>query len=314
VKLLALPACLDLRRQSDGKEVALGVSSDGSFHTVVALDELDTRIVQSSGASFFKPRPSTPQSYRILSWLGQRVPTETVIPKEPYNITHVQPLGPDFLLVCARCQRRSDSDIDENARVYTRDGRLKRSFVLGDGIQHVLVADDQTIWVSYFDEGIFGNYGWDTPLGESGLVQWSAEGKRLYEFTPPDGLDFMADCYALNIDSSGSTWCCYYTDFPVVRIHAGEVRSWEPVVEGSSCFAADYPYVLFFLGYDNRQELVLAQLLQDGKSRRVESFIPTDEAGAPLRVEHAIARGDAIHLVAEGTVRTVTVAACLAAG
>lgn len=279
-----------------------------------ALGELETRTVQASGASFFKPKPSTAQTYRLLSWRGEALPTETLIQREAYNITHVQPLGPDFLLVCARCRRRSDTDIDQNARVYGPDGQLKRTFVLGDGIQQVLVGGDDTIWVGYFDEGVFGNYGWNAPLGASGLVQWSAGGERLYEFSPPGGVDFMADCYALNSDASGAAWCCYYTDFSVVRIDRGLVRAWEPIVRGSTCLAVDFPYVLFFGNYDDRQELVLAELLHDGRSKKVESFMVTDETGSPIQVERATARGDAVYLVVDGAVRSVTVGACLVAG
>ncbi|WP_176444820.1 hypothetical protein [Paenibacillus herberti] len=41
-----------------------------------------------------------------------------------------------------------------------------REFLLGDGIQSVQVTDKGIIWTSYFDEGVFGNNGWDKPIGE----------------------------------------------------------------------------------------------------------------------------------------------------
>lgn len=39
--------------------------------------------------------------------------------------------------------------------------------------------EDGRIVTSYFDEGIFGNFGWDQPLGASGLVVWDEQGRVL---------------------------------------------------------------------------------------------------------------------------------------
>ena len=41
-----------------------------------------------------------------------------------------------------------------------RAGELRRQFVLGDGIKHVQTTAAGDIWVGYFDEGVYGNYGW----------------------------------------------------------------------------------------------------------------------------------------------------------
>ena len=48
-------------------------------------------------------------------------------------------------------------------------------FCLGDGIQDCVVKKDGTIITSYFDEGVFGNYGWDEPLGDCGLIAWTSD-------------------------------------------------------------------------------------------------------------------------------------------
>ena len=86
-----------------------------------------------------------------------------------------------------RCQRANCSlyaaaptieakaDYDKNGRIYTNKGKFVRDILLGDGIQTVQATSEGVIWTSYFDEGIFGNYGWDNPLGSSGLVAWDAQ-------------------------------------------------------------------------------------------------------------------------------------------
>lgn len=36
----------------------------------------------------------------------------------------------------------------------------------------------------------------------------------------------ISDCYALNVDSE-TAWTCYYTGFPIVRVHDGELTGWD---------------------------------------------------------------------------------------
>jgi hypothetical protein len=82
--------------------------------------------------------------------------------------------GGSILLVGARSWWRSDGP-DRNAVIYGADGRVLAEETLGDGIEHVLADGTGHIWVGYFDEGVFGNYGWGRPgspepLGACGLT------------------------------------------------------------------------------------------------------------------------------------------------
>ena len=61
---------------------------------------------------------------------------------------------------------------DLNAKVFDRSGNQIREFLLGDGIQNVYVTKGNKIWTSYFDEGVYGNYGWEVPIGRNGLRAW----------------------------------------------------------------------------------------------------------------------------------------------
>ena len=68
------------------------------------------------------------------------------------------------------------------------------------------------------DEGIFGNYGWHTPIGASGLTACNLNGDRIYDFNPSGDIEEFCDCYAINVETENITWCYYYTEFPLVKI------------------------------------------------------------------------------------------------
>jgi hypothetical protein len=109
--------------------------------------------------------------------------------------------------------------------VLAPNGEAESTFTLGDGVQDVQVSRAGRIWVSYQDEGVFGNYGWGAPngpapLGSAGLVCWDTDGTKVWDFVAPDGLPAIADCYAMNV-SDEAAWACYYTDFPIARVWGG---------------------------------------------------------------------------------------------
>jgi hypothetical protein len=132
----------------------------------------------------------------------------------------------------ARCRWRPDGP-DRNAVLYDADGQAVSEHVLGDGIAHVLATSTGQVWVGYFDEGIYGNYGWgradsEEPVGAYGIVRFSPGLEPAWHYpkhTEVGPWDAVSDCYALNVDDT-STWACYYSDFPVVRIRDGAVTGW----------------------------------------------------------------------------------------
>ena len=134
----------------------------------------------------------------------------------------VSPSRPDgrVLLVGARCSFRAEGDYDLNGIVIDPLSGRSTRMLLGDGIRGVQVDDLGRIWVSYFDEGIFGNFGWgdpgSAPVGLAGLVCFSDSGEKIWEY-PYQTHDPISDCYALNVSGSQAA-IFFYTDFPVCRI------------------------------------------------------------------------------------------------
>ncbi|MGB1243541.1 MAG: hypothetical protein ACPG49_13520, partial [Chitinophagales bacterium] len=55
-----------------------------------------------------------------------------------YHFAHSLPNN-EILLVCARCGYYKDDTADKNACIYDKEGNLVREFVLGDGINEVLI-------------------------------------------------------------------------------------------------------------------------------------------------------------------------------
>lgn len=284
--------------------VAFNLGPSGEILVLQALNALDREFVQPGWATFFKSKPESRQSYLLSVYSPGGEKTNSInIHGEPFNITEVQPTLDAFLLVCPRCYRRSDSDIEKNGRVYDPSGTLIREILLGDGIEQVFVSKGKTVWVSYFDEGIFGNYGWENPLGSSGLVEWTLDGKKCYEFGPADGLGYMADCYSLNIDLHEDVWCYYYTDFPIVRIKdRAIVDYWESPVKGASRFSVSFPYILFAGGYKDRSLFQLVKLHKGRKANIIRKFRLEDKQGAMLDIGLIAVRGENMAVLSDGSV------------
>jgi len=241
--------------------------------------------VQSGWASFPHSRAKLPVTTEILI----DTPSQPVrsIRLNQLTLAHplLQPL-PDgeILLVGARCRRLPDGTSERNAQVYSAAGELRRQFVLGDGIKHVQTTAAGDIWVGYFDEGVYGNYGWGNdpdsePIGATGLVRFDRWGARLWEYTPPAELGLIDDCYALNV-TDAATWAYYYSDFPLVCMGDGDTRVWRTEVSGAHAVAVDGTQVLFAGGYGaDADRVVLASLgagrLEDTASCRL--LLPSGE-------------------------------------
>lgn len=185
-------------------------------------DDIQGRYEGPGGATFPETRTSSRPRVALASYASESLAPVHVAIVEDLSVAHplVQPLpGGEFLVVGGRCAWRPDGP-ERNALIVDSDGRIQRTGTLGDGIEHMLVDDNGEIWVGYFDEGIFGNFGWGNPgpepLGSPGIVRWSLQFEKVWEYQAVDDY-WLADCYALNVGSD-RIWACPYTDFPILEI------------------------------------------------------------------------------------------------
>ncbi|UBF30463.1 hypothetical protein K9N68_35320 (plasmid) [Kovacikia minuta CCNUW1] len=289
---------------SSGEIVAFNVCSDEVIYIVLALKPLDYRT-----EGFAKTTPDTSQSYRILGFQEDRLILDTNIAEEKFNIHDIQPLPTkELLLVCARSHYKSLNDFEKNGRIYSSDGEFSREILLGDGIQSVQVTSDGIIWTSFFDEGVFGNFGWKEPVGSSGLVAWDSLGNKIYDFQPTYGLGTICDCYALNVASDKDVWLYYYTEFPLVHLHHQKIQSvWSMPISGSDSFAVSGNRVLFRGGYDEQDTYHLFSLKNNGKVNLLKKLQFADQAGQKIIAERVVGRGSSLYILSNRLVYRINV-------
>jgi hypothetical protein len=309
-KMLPLSPIAELNSVvTDGNIVAFNVGFDEMVYVVLAIKPLDYRTEQPGWASFAKTTPDTPQSYRIIAFQEDRLTLDIDIVEEQFNIHDIQPLpAKEILLVCARSHYKSPNDFERNGRIYSLGGKFSREILLGDGIQSVQATSNGTIWTSFFDEGVFGNFGWDEPIGSSGLVAWDSTGNKIYGFQPTDGLDSICDCYALNVESDTDVWLYYYTEFPLVHLHHKKIQSvWNMPISGSDGFAVSGSRALFRGGYGDRDTYHLFSLNNNGKVKLLKLLKFTDEARQTIIAESVVGRGGSLYILSNGLVYGVFV-------
>ena len=153
---------------------------------------------------------------------------------------------------------------------------------------------DGQIWVSYFDEGIFG----DTTFGHTGLACFGTDDGLLFDFNRiAQGL--IADCYAFNALSNDEVWLCPYTDFPVVKIKSSQIsKKWDNnPVHGSDAFAVWKDRVLFSGGYRDKGKLFIVSLYRlDGSQLLKEECHAVDKNGSKINLKSAFGRGSRLYL------------------
>lgn len=218
----------------------------------------------------------TPSIYTVVEikvdWMEQRVLAITLFPIGilKFQFHFLRPIGDHFLLLGARSAYREDGP-DKNAWIISRDGTVRSRFCLGDGIQNCAVKADGTIITGYFDEGVFGNCGWEDPLGACGLIAWTPQGTHLWKNeTYP-----IYDCYAIGLDAEENLWFYYYNEFRLVRTNFKEDLVLDLPLEGSGAFAVESSGEKFlFQGGYQKQDKFYFFTRQGGRLGQKQEAVP----------------------------------------
>jgi hypothetical protein len=271
-----------------GSRHLINISVGPSLDLVVlSLEQTPDYRTSTAHASFPKERAKTPNCFRVHYQAGEEW-VGLDLPPTAENYHAVQPLPRHrWLLV----RGRADDEEDRNAHVYEADGTPAYSFHAGDGIADVQATERGSVWVSYFDEGVFGY----TPLGQAGLVCLDQGGRPIFRLTGLGDpvVKSMADCYALNVCSDREVWLYFYTDFPLVRLLDKTIGGhWAMSVHGSHAFAVDGDRVLLAGSYKERESLFLGRL----DTLVFQEFTPVDEQEQPLRTFRAFGRRHRLYL------------------
>lgn len=279
----------DTREYAIGyKIVSISIGADNCYY-VLTVNNVPERV----DGMFPQTQTTTLQNYRIIKVQWDNVYVID-IGNQKWNYHFVQPIVENkILLACARSEYYNESKYDLNGRIFDLKGSLIREFLLGDGIQNLQVTSSNIIWTSYFDEGVFGNYGWNEPIGSCGLRAWDQYGKSVYEYNNY-GDKFISGCYALNAKSDDEIWFYYYTDFLLGRFKNDRVDYFEPELSGSDGFLVYDKYVLFRGEYSNHNEYQLFEFTRNEKLQEKKTIVFTNETDDVINADDIDCRGSSL--------------------
>ncbi|WP_088071959.1 TetR family transcriptional regulator [Gottfriedia luciferensis] len=157
--------------------------------------------------------------------------------------------GETIVIVDSREELKKD-----NVFILNIDGKIVDSFNCGDGVEDVEVGKEG-IWISYFDEGVFGS-----GISTEGLVLFSLEGKIIFRYHS-DLLKcpIIDDCYAISKGKGSSIWVFPYSEFPLLQLYpeSREIKIYKVPVKfrGSHAISIRGKYAYFCGGYDSKGKL-----------------------------------------------------------
>ena len=210
--------------------------------------------------------------------------TELLAPAPAFPVA--QPLPQGWIVVGRRCGRG-----DSNALVFATDGRLVGSGRVGDGVEDVQSTHSGEVWVSYFDEGVFGS----DEIAAAGCVRWevittdngcTVEPAWKLQYPP------MADCYAMNVTDQAA-YVCAYTDFHIITIEDGRTLLRDPVTAGSKALVTNGYQMAVVGSYDKPGSATLVTLEPD--ACRIVGQVAWRVPGSKPRDVRLAGRGDRLH-------------------
>lgn len=200
-----------------------------------------------------------------------------------------------YLLASSRCEYYDEDNIEKNILILNERGTIIDELIFGDGIQDIKVEQSGVIWTSYFDEGIFGNYGWLNPIGISGLRSWSYKGEKLYEY---EGEYCISDCYSLNIDAHNNKLFYFYTEFYLGKINGDKINYYSINVSGANTIAINEKFMVSDSGYGSTN-FILHSITEDKVLKVLEFELESVEGERSIKIIKSIAYRDRILLLAD---------------
>ncbi|WP_230199546.1 TetR family transcriptional regulator [Bacillus testis] len=148
---------------------------------------------------------------------------------------------------------RNENDLD-NVFILNLAGKILVSFNGGDGIEDIEIGKEG-IWISYFDEGVFGN-----GISTEGLVLFDFTGKAVFRYHSDLTIrPSISDCYAICKGKASSVWLFPYSNFCLIQIYpetkAINYYKVPQKLYGSQALCVRGNYAYFFDRYNSDDEL-----------------------------------------------------------
>ena len=241
------------------------------------------------------PRPTVRNEHIRLSVFDGTIETDAVIVPSGFHPIVDRTKDGRWVVASARA-----GNGEKNGRIYSARGDEEWAMVLWDGIETLSCAPDGTLWVGYFDEGVFGGRfnGGGPSVSAGGIVQFDAKGQVLWSFNDQVKDEHsIADCYAMTL-AGNALWSCFYTDFPIARVDGGKVTLWSNQVDGAKAIAVADNIVLLAGGYAGDGERIAVLKVDGATSHQIGElrFSPTADGSAGL----IQGRGGILHIVQDG--------------
>ena len=270
-----------------GKALYLFVEED-------AKDLVRRRSGGGQDASFPVSGMGRPYVYKLLvSGIGEF--KEITLPPFEFAFPLVDILSNgSVVIVGARCNWPDD----QNGMIFDPASGHTARFLAGDGIQDIGVDGLNRIWVSLFDEGVFGNNagaGRKDVNWRSGLNCFSGTGEILWRFDDP--VRHIDDCYALNVTGRKAHFY-YYSDFDLGTVSEDwSTRFTKTDVSGCGSFAISPEGALFSAGYKDGRDVVT--LIRFSGAPRQQQFRMRLPNSGKMGKGHLIGRGAALYYFAD---------------
>jgi hypothetical protein len=264
---------IDLQTELADKVVhAFSLGFDSKLY-VLASYAKDNVQYRSQNGMFALSHSPHPNDYIVYIATPSNV-TQHVILNQTWNYHSVQPLlNDELLLVCARSSRKNKK-AQNNGHVFSLNGTFKRSFALGDAIQSMQTTSTGEIWTSYFDEGFGQSF---DGIQIKGLHRWNANGQMLFQYSPVADLDYIFDCYAMNVDNDDSAWIFYHSQFAIVQIKDTKIINYWHTPLRSKHYICTWNNHALMSGADKKYELYELKSNHSIRHSKTYSITPTGE-------------------------------------
>lgn len=228
MRTLRFRKCFDLPEiPSDWKLVRFALDWDGRPLLLFVEGKPPQPDFHTNPGAWSRWYQTPPKAHHLVHWEAGKLHTIAFDQSQGLSTFHVQRFEQGWLLG----ERRGG-----NTMLYDAHGVVRRTFDLGDASEDLQTTADGRIWVSYFDEGVFGG-----GIGRQGLVCFDSDGAPIFryaDYAEQHDLPMIADCYAMNVDEAGAVWLNYYTDFPLVQLRNFKAeRVWKEVGSLGNVFA-----------------------------------------------------------------------------
>lgn len=267
-------------------------------NTSIAFDE--------SGACYCLLRAETDSKPQWTLWRPEDGAAQELFIPGPVRHPLIAPHPSQGIVVIdAICPWRPNRPPAHNAHLFDRNGTRLSSFHGGSSVMDVQCAANGEIWISFFDEGVFGNHGWNSTgpagLGRGGLVCLDTAGNVLWSHNDREDAErFIDDCYALNVVGD-EAWFYFYSDFHLGqhRRKGGRPRYTKVPVSGCGAFAKSGNRFVFSAGYGKQPTRGhLFRMKESGKRSSVAVDLSSDETAGMNRKNTLIkGRGGWLHLI-----------------